>query len=162
MTISGITITGTDSGDFGQSNNCPISPAARASNTRCVTFKPTAIGSRSGTLTVSDNAAGSPQTVGLTGTSFAALRAPLRKAAAIILNHHEDILQSPRGPECRTAGGAERRHLRRGHDAPGARPARARARERPQPARALGGAGGARPSTPRVHDELPDARHCLG
>jgi uncharacterized membrane protein len=33
-----------------------------------VTFKPTATGSRSATLTIGDNATGSPQVVNLTGT----------------------------------------------------------------------------------------------
>jgi hypothetical protein len=42
--------------------------AAEASCTISVTFTPAADGSRSGTLTITDNAGGSPQSVTLTGT----------------------------------------------------------------------------------------------
>ena len=71
--ISGISVGGADSSDFAQTNDCGVSLAATASCTISVTFTPTAIGSRSATLTVSDSAAGSPHTVVLsgTGTDFA-------------------------------------------------------------------------------------------
>lgn len=55
------------SGDFTESNNCP----SLAAGTVCditVVFIPTATGSRTGTLTVVDNAPGSPHTVSLSGT----------------------------------------------------------------------------------------------
>ncbi len=63
------------SGDFGQTNTCPVSPATLAAGGACtidVTFTPTALGARKGTLTVTDNATGSPQTIPLTGTGVAA------------------------------------------------------------------------------------------
>jgi len=50
---------------------CPISPATLAVGANCkisVTFTPTALGARVGTLTITDNATGSPHTVPLTGT----------------------------------------------------------------------------------------------
>jgi hypothetical protein len=55
-------------GDFAQTNNCSSSLPAGSSCTVSVTFMPTASGSRTGTLTISDDAAGSPQTATLTGT----------------------------------------------------------------------------------------------
>jgi hypothetical protein len=55
------------SGDFAQSNTCGASVAAGASCTVQVTFTPTAIGQRAGTLTIADNAAPSPQSVSLSG-----------------------------------------------------------------------------------------------
>jgi hypothetical protein len=61
------------SGDFGQTNNCPTSLAQGASCTINVTFTPTATGTRTGALTVTDNSdgvAGSQQTVALTGTAI--------------------------------------------------------------------------------------------
>jgi hypothetical protein len=64
-------VTGANSGDFGQSNNCDSSVAVNGSCTIHVTFSPTAPGSRSATLTVNDNASGSPQTVSLSGTGTA-------------------------------------------------------------------------------------------
>jgi hypothetical protein len=59
------------SGDFAKTSACPISPATLAAGANCVisvTFTPTATGARAGTLTITDNATPSTQTVGLTGT----------------------------------------------------------------------------------------------
>jgi len=50
------------------SNTCGTSVAARSEMTVGVTFSPTAIGSASGTLTFTDSAGTSPQTVSLSGT----------------------------------------------------------------------------------------------
>jgi len=58
----------TASGDFAQTNDCGASLAATASCTLSVTFTPTAAGSRTGALTITDNASGSPHTVALAGT----------------------------------------------------------------------------------------------
>jgi len=55
------------SGDFAQTNTCGSTVAAGASCTISVTFTPTATGTRSGAITITDDAAGSPQTVSLTG-----------------------------------------------------------------------------------------------
>ena len=63
--VSGISV----SGDFAQTNNCGSSIAAGGSCTVNVTFKPTAAGTRSGTLTV--NAGGVTDTVTLSGTGTA-------------------------------------------------------------------------------------------
>jgi hypothetical protein len=66
--ISGITLTGGDPGDFAQKNNCGSGIAAGASCTISVTFKPTAKGTRTADVSVSDNGGGSPQQAALTGT----------------------------------------------------------------------------------------------
>ena len=68
LTISSIALTGTNVGDFAQSNNCPSTLAAGAFCTISVTFTPTTTGSRSASVTITDNAAGSPQSVVLSGT----------------------------------------------------------------------------------------------
>ncbi len=68
LTISALSITGANAGDFGGSTNCSSSLAAGSSCTISIFFKPAATGTRSATLTVTDNAAGSPQSVSLTGT----------------------------------------------------------------------------------------------
>ncbi len=57
----------TASGDFTETNTCGTGLAANDSCTISVSFTPTATGSRTGTLTVTDNASGSPQTVALSG-----------------------------------------------------------------------------------------------
>ncbi|HEV2176247.1 MAG TPA: FG-GAP-like repeat-containing protein [Terriglobia bacterium] len=65
LTISGVST----SGDFAQTNTCGTSVAINATCTFSVTFKPTRKGARTGTLSITDNAPGSPQTVALSGTS---------------------------------------------------------------------------------------------
>ncbi len=64
LNVTSIQITG----DFAQTNNCPAALAAGSNCTISVKFTPTATGTRTGTLTVSDNGAGSPQTAALTGS----------------------------------------------------------------------------------------------
>ncbi|MCF3962279.1 choice-of-anchor D domain-containing protein [Streptomyces fuscigenes] len=64
-TVSGVST----SGDFSQTNTCSTL-AAGASCTATVTFKPTAAGTRSGTLTVSSNANNGPTTVSLSGSGI--------------------------------------------------------------------------------------------
>ncbi|MBZ5564256.1 MAG: FG-GAP-like repeat-containing protein [Acidobacteriia bacterium] len=56
------------SGDFAQTNTCGGSVDVGASCEISVVFKPQAGGSRTGNLSIADNAAGSPQTVALSGT----------------------------------------------------------------------------------------------
>jgi hypothetical protein len=67
MSITGFAITGTNAGDFAQSHTCGSSLGAGTSCSISVTFKPSASGMRTATLSVSDNAASSPQTVALSG-----------------------------------------------------------------------------------------------
>jgi hypothetical protein len=63
-----ITSVAASPSDFGALNACGSSLAAGASCAIGVFFDPTVGGARAGTLTITDNAAGSPQTVSLTGT----------------------------------------------------------------------------------------------
>ena len=72
LKVTGVSITGTNAGDFSQTNTCGSSVAAKASCTITVTFKPTATGSRRATLNVSDNGGASPQMIGLSGTGTTA------------------------------------------------------------------------------------------
>jgi uncharacterized repeat protein (TIGR03803 family) len=68
LSISDITITGVDQSDFSETNTCGGSVALGATCTINVTFTPTSTGSRSATLSVTDDAPGSSQTVTLSGT----------------------------------------------------------------------------------------------
>jgi hypothetical protein len=63
LSITSIATTG----DFSQTNNCGTTVAVNASCTISVTFTPTTINTRTGTVVVTDNAPASPQTVALTG-----------------------------------------------------------------------------------------------
>ena len=56
------------SGDFHQSNNCVPLVLAAGNCAINVEFSPTATGARTGSLTITDNASGSPHTVSLSGT----------------------------------------------------------------------------------------------
>jgi hypothetical protein len=65
VSISSIASTG----DYSQTHSCGATLSAGQNCTIAVTFKPTAQGTRNGTVTLKDNAPGSPsQTIALTGT----------------------------------------------------------------------------------------------
>jgi hypothetical protein len=66
VTIYGITVTG----DFAETNNCPVSLVPASSCTAAVTFSPTASGSRAGALQVSDSAGSVQQVAALAGTGL--------------------------------------------------------------------------------------------
>ncbi len=68
MTVKSITVTGTNARDFSQTNTCGTSVATGASCSITVTFKPTALGSRTANVSISDTGGGSPQLVTLAGT----------------------------------------------------------------------------------------------
>jgi hypothetical protein len=72
LTLSSIGITGADANDFAlEKNTCGATLAPNDDCQISVTFTPTAVGSRSAAVSVTDDAPGSPQTVGLAGTGTA-------------------------------------------------------------------------------------------
>jgi hypothetical protein len=73
LTISSIAANG----DFAPISACTASLGAGSACTVSVAFTPTAGGTRTGTLTFTDSASGSPQTVSLTGTGLAANSVPV-------------------------------------------------------------------------------------
>ena len=71
LTVNNVNIIGTNSGDFAQTNTCStVSPQATCAIT--VTFTPTIVGNESASVSVSDNAPGSPQLRSLTGNGLGA------------------------------------------------------------------------------------------
>jgi hypothetical protein len=69
LTIGSIAITGADANDFSQTDTCSSSvPPLGGSCTITVTFTPAVAGPRTASITITDNAQGSPQVVLLTGT----------------------------------------------------------------------------------------------
>jgi len=88
---AGLSIVGTAVAlPFTQTNTCGSSLAAGATCTINVTFAPTTEGDFNSNVSVTDNAAGSPQTVALSGTGIAAPTcAPLGEACF-----------GPSGPSC--------------------------------------------------------------
>jgi len=87
------------SGDFAQANTCGDSVPVGASCTISVTFTPTTLGTRAGTITIKDNAAESPQVVPLTGIgteislsvtslTFPAQNVGMSVARPVVLTNH--------------------------------------------------------------------------
>lgn len=81
LLISSIAATG----DFAETNNCGASVAPPTTCTINVTFTPTANGTRSGTLTISDDASGSPQVVTLSGVGVLAYSLVADRTSATVL-----------------------------------------------------------------------------
>jgi hypothetical protein len=77
LTGISVTLTGPNPGDFTVTNNCGTSLNAGAYCGFSVTFRPGAAGSRGATLNVMTNAAGSPQTVILSGAGAGTPKATL-------------------------------------------------------------------------------------
>ena len=80
-----LAITGAQSGDFGQTNNCPAAPATLAGGGSCtfnVTFTPAGMGARTASLKISHDGGGSPAAVSLTGNGTAALSGAAAESAA--------------------------------------------------------------------------------
>jgi Pro-kumamolisin, activation domain/Abnormal spindle-like microcephaly-assoc'd, ASPM-SPD-2-Hydin len=71
ITSGGIKISGTDATSFIKTTTCGATVAAGASCTISVSFKPVAAGALTASLTIADNAAGSPQSVSMSGTATA-------------------------------------------------------------------------------------------
>lgn len=69
LTITGIAINGASATSFTQTNNCGSSLVASASCTVSVTFKPSAGGASSASVTFTDNAGSGSQSVSLSGNA---------------------------------------------------------------------------------------------
>lgn len=70
LTISSIALGGTNPSDFSKTTTCGGTLAALANCTVSVTFSPASVASFSASLTFTDSASGSPQSVPLTGTGI--------------------------------------------------------------------------------------------
>jgi hypothetical protein len=74
LTIFSIAISGAFAADYSWGGTCPISPNTLAAGKSCsipVTFTPSALGSRTATLTITHSAITSPQSVALMGNGIA-------------------------------------------------------------------------------------------
>lgn len=67
VSIASVSITGTNASDFAQTNNCAASLAVGTNCTINVIMTPSQVGPETASLAITDNAAGSPQSVSLTG-----------------------------------------------------------------------------------------------
>src|ERR1019366_5739805 len=66
LTITGITVTGTNATSFTQTNTCGASLAVAASCVISVKFQPLAAGALTASVSIADNATGTPHKVSLT------------------------------------------------------------------------------------------------
>jgi pseudomonalisin len=70
LTVSNVTLTGNNAGDFAVSTTCQSATLAAAANCQItVKFIPTANGTRTAAISIYDNAPNSPQTIALSGTA---------------------------------------------------------------------------------------------
>jgi hypothetical protein len=67
LLLRSITLTGSNPGDFAQSNNCTNLPA-RSTCTVSVTFTPSTAGTRTASVSITDNAPDSPEAFSVSGT----------------------------------------------------------------------------------------------
>jgi hypothetical protein len=67
LSITSLALTGTNASDFAQTNTCGSSLAGGANCTIAVMFTPSVTGAEAASLSIADNASGSPQTVPLSG-----------------------------------------------------------------------------------------------
>jgi hypothetical protein len=88
--VSGVSVTG----DFTQTNTCGTSIAAGASCTVNASFRPTASGTRTGTLTVSSNATNNPLTVALSGIGAGTTSTNLAAGRPTSESSHTDVYPS--------------------------------------------------------------------
>jgi 6-phosphogluconolactonase (cycloisomerase 2 family) len=95
LVIAGISITGLNSSDFAQTNDCGNGLLAGANCQINVTFTPSAVGARSATLSVSDNASGSPQTASLSGLGVQMVGVILTPAS---LDFGDQMVGTPSSP----------------------------------------------------------------
>ncbi|HTZ47858.1 MAG TPA: choice-of-anchor D domain-containing protein [Verrucomicrobiae bacterium] len=84
VTLSSLQISGANASEFTETDNCLSSPVLpnNHSCTISVTYSPTVVGSSQAILFIADNAAGSPQSIALTGTSIT----PAPGAPSVSLN----------------------------------------------------------------------------
>lgn len=95
LAISSITIAGPNPADFTQTNTCPAILAAGAPCNISVQLAPTVRGARTAVLTITDNAAGSPQTVALSGTGIA----PVAVVSLTPLNFGVQVIATTSAPQ---------------------------------------------------------------
>jgi hypothetical protein len=98
--IGGIATTGS----FAQTNNCGSTVPAAGSCTINVTFTPTAVGNRAGTIRVTDNASGSPQSMALTGTGNGIPKVSLAPASLTFPTTALGVTSAHKGVQIKNTG----------------------------------------------------------
>jgi hypothetical protein len=74
LNIASITISGAQSSDFAEMNNCGTTLAIGANCTVSITFTPSALGTRTANIQIADNAYNTPQIIGVGGVGIPTLK----------------------------------------------------------------------------------------
>ena len=98
LNIASVDVTGPNAADFVLTHTCGTSVAPGANCAASVTFTPSATGSRTASVKITDNAAGSPQTVALSGTGIA----PAFTPSAASLNFGTQLVGTPSAAQTET------------------------------------------------------------
>jgi hypothetical protein len=99
IAISRIALSGGQSDDYTLTNACGAALAAGASCTLSVTFKPVSAGTKLASVTITDNASGSPQSVALDGTGAAGGALPTVKLSATSLTFANQAAGTTSAPQ---------------------------------------------------------------
>jgi hypothetical protein len=102
LNITGVSVTG----DFAQTNNCGVTVPAGLFCTINVTFTPTTSGNRYGTVSISDNAVNSPQTILMAGNSTAAPAVAFLPSSLTFVSQIIDTTSAPQNAVLTNTGGA--------------------------------------------------------
>jgi len=94
------------SGDFAETQTCGSSLAGGTSCTINVTFTPMAAGARTGTITITDSVASSPQKITLTGNGIAGLAATLSPTSLSFGNQTLGTTSAPQAVTFKNTGSA--------------------------------------------------------
>lgn len=70
LTVGSVTIAGINAADFAQSNDCGTSVLAGAFCTITITFSPSVLAGRSASISIADDASGSPHVIALSGNGM--------------------------------------------------------------------------------------------
>jgi hypothetical protein len=106
VTLTSITFTGTNAGDFQQTTDCGATLNSGASCTVHATFTPGAAGARSGVLNINDDAPGSPQTATVSGTGVAAPVVSLSAAGIVFPNTNVGVTSAQQSVTLSNTGNA--------------------------------------------------------
>jgi len=88
LAISKVSIAGTNATDYAETNTCGATLPVNASCQVDITFTPTAQGTRTAALSVTDNAPGSPQAISLTGQTTPAPALTLSPSSVTFPNQY--------------------------------------------------------------------------
>jgi dienelactone hydrolase len=99
LSITGITITGTNSTEFSQTNTCNSSVSAGMTCDITATFSPKARGLRSAGISIADSSTDSPQQVSLSGTGFTFRPLSVEAVHSALARGGTQAVPLPTGPE---------------------------------------------------------------